>query len=265
MSSRPTMRIAMPKPRRATLATMIVLATLGIVNALLMNWGGFSALFEWLAVLPGTLPLQVYRVFTAIVLTSPSSYGHLLFSLFFLYLFSPTVEERIGSKRWLALFLGGGALGSVLGALGNLTGIEQLSSHLMFGPSAAIAALVVAWSMQNPNLTVQMFFVLPMRGAWMKWITLAFCVLGLLYSNAPPEGRLADFGGFLVGWLFGGQPSLVRAFFLKKKLGKVESERERLRREGPSLRVVYGGLADELDLDRGQKRPSDKPDKRTLN
>ena len=80
-----------------------------------------------------------------------------------------------------------------------------------------------------------------------------------------PEGALAGFGGFAVGALFGANPSAFRSFFLKKRLGQLERERDKLRKAGgPPLRVVYGGLADELQV--GKRKPGKPPkDKRTLN
>lgn len=259
----PTLRMALPKPRGATRVLMFVLGGLGVANAVLMNWGESATLFRWLVLLPEALPLQVHRFVSSLLLTSPQSYSHVLFALLLLFFFGPAVEAQVGTKKFLALFFGGGVLGSLFGLLGNLTGIARLSSPFFYGPNAALEALIVAWSLHNARATVQMFFVLPMRGSWMKWISLAFCALGLLYPNAPPEGALAGFGGFSIGLLFGGQPSLVRSLFLRNKLQRLEDQKQRLRKEGPPLRVVYGGLADELGLDK--KRRGDKPDKRTLN
>ena len=263
--SQPTMRMDFPKPRGAVRVLLFVLGGLSIANAILFNWMGETRPFEWMVADGRTLPLQVFRLVTSLLLTSPERYTHVLFSLMLLYFFGPAVESQTGPRKFLALFFGGGILGTLLGFAGNATGIARFQSPFFFGPTAALETLVVAWSMQNPNAVVQMFFVLPLRGAWMKWISLAFCVLGLLYKDAAPEGALAGFGGFLVGVAFGKSPSPLRTFFLRRKLGQLETARDRAQgrgKGGPPLRVVYGGLADELDLGKGKKPPRDK---RTLN
>ncbi len=260
----PGMRLSFPKPRGATKALLFTLGGLSLLNAILVNWMGESRLLEWTIADQHTLPLQVYRLVTSLVITSPQQYGHVLFSLMLLYFFGPAVETQTGTKKFLALFFGGGVLGTLLGFAANASGIRHLMAPAFYGPTAALQTLIVAWSMQNANAVVQMFFVLPMRGSWMKWISLGFCVLGLLYSNPPPEGALAGFGGFLVGVLFGKSPSPLRNLFLRRKLSKLEQERDRVRAKGgPPLRVVYGGLADDLEMGKGKgKSPKDK---RTLN
>lgn len=264
MPQQPTLRMDFPKPRGAVKALLFAIGGLSLLNAVLVNWMGVSAVFEWTIADRRTFPLQVYRLVTSLLITSPQQYSHALFSLMALYFFGPAVETHTGPRKFLALFFGGGVLGTLLGFAANATGIPRLSSPLFFGPTAALIALTVAWSMQNANSVVQMFFVLPMRGSWMKWISLGYCVLGLLYTEAAPEGALAGFGGFLVGMAFGRSPSPLRAFFLRRKLGQLEQQRAQTRGKGPPLRVVYGGLADELELGKG--KPGKPPkDKRTLN
>lgn len=260
--SQPTLRMEFPKPRGAVKALMFVLGGLSLLNAILFNFVDEPRLFSWL-VADASVPWQVYRLITSLLLTSPERYAHVLFSLMLLYFFGPAVESQTGTRKFLALFVGGGVLGTLLGFAMNATGIARFHAPIFYGPTAALETLVVAWSMQNAHATVQMFFVLPLRGAWMKWISLGFCVLGVLYSSAPPEGAMAGFGGFLVGVAFGASPSPLRTFFLRRKLGKLEAERTRLRgKGGPPLRVVYGGLADDLEMVKGKKPPKDK---RTLN
>ena len=258
------MRMDFPKPRGAVRVMLLVIGGLALLNAILVNWIGVTTLFEWTVADQRTFPLQVYRLVTSLFLTSPQQYAHPLLSLLLLYFFGPAVETQTGTRKFLALFFGGGILGTLLGFAANATGITRLTSSMFFGPTAALETLVVAWSMLNADAVVQMFFVLPLRGAWLKWISLGFCVLGLLYKDAPPEGALAGFGGFLVGVAFGRRPSPLRALFLRRKLGRLEQQRAQARGKGPPLRVVYGGLADELELDKGKPGKPGK-DKRTLN
>lgn len=261
--SQPTMRMQFPKPRGAVRVLLFVLGGLSLVNAILFNWVGETRLFEWMVASADTLPVQIYRLATSLLLTSPDRYAHVLFSLMLLYFFGPAVETQSGARKFLALFFGGGIVGTLLGFAGNATGIARFHAPFFYGPTAALETLIVAWSMQNANAVVQLFFVLPLRGAWLKWISLAFCVLGILYKDSPPEGALAGFGGFLVGVAFGQSPSPLRSFFLRRKLGRLERQRAAVRgKGGPPLRVVYGGLADELELGKGKKPPKDK---RTLN
>jgi hypothetical protein len=117
---------------------------------------------------------------------------------------------------------------------------------------------------------VQLFFVLPMRGKWLFWLTIGFCVLDLIYPTALPEGVVAPMGGVVVGVLLSGSPSPARSLYLHLKLlllrrrsrslsvAEVMASKpvRRPRSPGaPPLRVVSGGLEDAL---RKRNPPKDK-------
>jgi hypothetical protein len=146
---------------------------------------------------------------------------------------------------------------------------ERFRPDFVFGPTAAIVAVAVAWSREYAQSTVNLFFFLPVRGRVLFWITLGFCVLDLIYPQAPPEGVVAPFGGLVVGLLFGGSPSLFRSVWLRVRLALLRRQargaasREvlalkpsrRRSSSSPPLRVVSGGLEDVL---RKRNPPKDK-------
>ncbi len=122
--------------------------------------------------------------------------------------------------------------------------------------AAAITGIAVAWSRENANLEVRLFFVLPVKGRQLFWLTVAYCVLAVLFADASTEGVVAPFGGVLAGILLGGSPSLVRTAYLQWKLASLRKtaggisaaailDPTRRKAKGPSLRVVQGGVDDE--------------------
>jgi hypothetical protein len=143
----------------------------------------------------------------------------------------------------------------------------------VFGPTAAIIAVAVAWSREYAQSTVNLFFFLPARGRVLFWITIGFCVLDLIYPQANPEGAVAPLGGVMAGLLLGGTPSLARKAWLQVRLAFLRRRSSTLRVEDvlatkatrrpragvPPLRVVPGGLEEAL-----KKRVPPK-DKRYLN
>ena len=144
--------------------------------------------------------------------------------------------------------------------------VESKHFHplVAFGPSAALAALAVAWGRENANAQMRLYFVLPISGRVLVWITLGFCVLGVFFPASVTEGVVAPFGGFIAGLLLAGSPSPARALYLRAKLGVLRRRGERValdidkprpkrRSGGPPLRVVVGGQA---DLDK--REPKDK-------
>ena len=52
-------------------------------------------------------------------------------------------------------------------------------------------AIAIAWSREYANSTVNLFFVLPIKGKVLLWATLGFCVLDLIYPTPLHEGVVA--------------------------------------------------------------------------
>lgn len=278
MSEQQAFSLAFPKPGRALWTVLIAMVACGIFTAFLSTWvpGGGLA-FDLLAYKPDhTLP-GVWRLLTSGVLTSPEKYSHLVFSILGLYFLGAPLEKKWGTWRF-ARFL---AL-SIL--VGNLTVLavsllvpdsaqERFHPGMVFGPMAAITGVAVAWSREYAQSTVNLMFFLPIRGKWLFWITVGFCVLDLIYPSGIPEGVVAPFGGVMAGLLWGGTPSLARTAWLHLKLAVLRRRSSSIRIEdvlsskpkrrpragAPPLRVVPGGLEEVL------KKRTPPKDKRYLN
>ena len=139
---------------------------------------------------------------------------------------------------------------------------------------AAITATAMAWAKENATRQIRLFFFLPISGKTLYWITIGFAVLALLFMQGAPEGAAAPFGGILAGLLFGGTPSPVRSALAPREArapapqgphahGRVDHRRSAIaraprsarRRAAPPLRIVQGGLEDDL---KNRKPPKDK-------
>jgi membrane associated rhomboid family serine protease len=277
MNGDPSLTLAFPRPGRGLKAVLAAILLLGVANAVLYNWAHEVAPFEALLCDIEKLRLgqlwRAYGLLSSGLLTNPTSYGHLAFTLLGLYFLAPDLERRWGSwrlVRFLAYAVVAGNLAVLaVDALAPATSQERFHPPAVFGASAAIAAIAVAWSRQNANLTVRLFFVVPVRGKWLLWVTIGFSVLDLIFPSALPEGVVAPFGGVLVGLLFAGQPSLIRSLYLRLKLAVLRRRAHavgledilsprpprRPRPGGPPLRVVSGGVEDAL---RKREPPKDK-------
>jgi membrane associated rhomboid family serine protease len=278
MSEQQAFSLAFPKPGRALWIVLIAMTACGIFTAFLRTWvpGGGLA-FDLLAYNPDhTLP-GVWRLLTSGVLTSPEKYSHLVFSLLGLYFLGAPLEKKWGTWRF-ARFL---ALAILVGNLAVLavslvapeSAQERFHPGMVYGPMAAITAVAVAWSREYAQSTVNLMFFVPIRGKWLFWITVGFCVLDLIYPSGIPEGVVAPFGGVVAGLLWGGTPSLARTAWLHVKLAVLRRRSSSIRVEdvlsskpkrrpragAPPLRVVPGGLEEVL------KKRTPPKDKRYLN
>lgn len=278
--------MALPKPGKALRATLVVLAAVSVVSAVVVHWipGGRQGaeLFALLKFDSGLRAFytQPWRLITSGLLTSPEGISHTLFTLLGLYFLGTDLERRWGGARLVRLLaisvMVGNLLTWVLAQL--LPNTPLFAGQALFGPEAALVATAIAWGRENPTAQIRLFFFLPLTGKRFIWVTLGFCVLGLVYTQSQPEGVVAPFGGALVGYLLSGSPSIVRKLYLQIKLailrkkGPVltveslldddKSSRPKTPAKGgktPSLRVVYGGLEDDPEAKKGPK------DKRWLN
>lgn len=277
MDGRPTPQLALPKPGRGLTAVLLVMGALGLATALLTTLGVPRAglLFTLLACAPQHALLAPWTLVTSGLITSPTSWSHLFFSLLGLYFLGAPLERRWGGWRFV-LFLAAAVLAGNLVIIGvsAIAADGRFHPELVYGPSAAIAAIAVAWSREYPDATVNLFFFVPIRGRVFLWITLGFCVLDLIYPEPIPEGAVAPFGGVIAGLVLGGTPSLARTAWLRLRLlvlrrqaSAVQVEdvlsaakpKRRPRAGAPPLRVVSGGLEEVL------KKRTPPKDKRYLN
>lgn len=278
--------MALPKPGKALRATLVVLAAVSVVSAVVVHWipGGRQGteLFTLLTFHTGlrAIYMEPWRLVTSGLLTSPEGISHTLFTLLGLYFLGTDLERRWGGARLIRLLVIAVLAGNLLAWLFAqlFPGVALFNGRALFGPEAALVATAIAWGRENPTAQIRLFFFLPLTGKRFIWVTLGFCVLGLVYTQSQPEGVVAPFGGALVGYLLGGSPSVLRKLYLQVKLailrqkGPVltveslldddKSSRPKTPSKGgktPSLRVVYGGLEDDPEAKKGPK------DKRWLN
>jgi membrane associated rhomboid family serine protease len=131
---------------------------------------------------------------------------HLIFNMWTLWLFGPTVEDRLGHGRYLAFYLACGLAASVahfifnptsvvpaLGASGAIAGV--LGSYMRLFPLARVVVLV-------PVIFVPLFFevhAFVFVGVWFLVQVLQGTVDLLLSSSGGGVAWWAHIGGFVAG------------------------------------------------------------------
>lgn len=266
-----------PRPGPALKAILATIAAFAVAGAIFMNWGPKSAgvaMFQWLALEPHHVLSRPWTLFTSGVLTEYDTYRHAFWSLLGLYFLTPDLEKRWGAWRLVRFVLLSIAFGNlaVLAAALNPVAPQPPYLGIAFGPTAAITATAIAWALEHKNTQFRFLFFLPMTGKTLLWLTLGLAALYIVFMEKTPEGAFAPVGGAAAGLLLGGTPSPARAaylrvrlFFLRRKgvkldvasLAGLDDDRPSRpkRKGGPSLRVVPGGLEDEL---KNRKPPKDK-------
>lgn len=178
--------------------------------------------------------LEVYRLVTFQFLHGGIT--HLFFNMFGLYIFGPIIEDSLGKKKYLALYLVcgifGGLLYLLLNLLGNLLPMVGIAfPGLLFhdpatplvGASAGVFGVIMASAYVLPDSKV-VLFPIPIE---LKIKTLAYVYCGLavaswIIGTTPlgpvlrmqnAGGEAAHVGGAIAGYFFIRNSHLLRDFF----------------------------------------------------
>src|SRR5258708_1713339 len=154
MDGQQPISFVLPKPGRALKFLLVTIFAVGVFGAI-ARWIPFGQ-DVFLALGCDTekvLHGQVWRLVTSGLLTDPDHYGHLLFTLMGLYFLAPDLERRWGSGRMLR-FVGYAVLAGNLAVLlvRWLTppgSDPRFHPGFVYGASAVMAAIAVAWSRDN--------------------------------------------------------------------------------------------------------------------
>ncbi|MFC6724644.1 rhomboid family intramembrane serine protease, partial [Halobium palmae] len=176
-----------------TFLTQVVLQVVGL--------GGLgSALF----VLRSTHVEYVWTWITSIF--AHGGFTHIAFNSIALYFFGPVVEDRLGSRRYTALFLVAGVVAGLGQVFASMAMGEPVSG--VVGASGAIMAVLGVLTVLNPSLRVYLYFVIPMP-LWV--LTLGFAALSVFAGFGSAGGGLlgndvahiAHLSGLVIGVAYG--------------------------------------------------------------
>jgi membrane associated rhomboid family serine protease len=176
---------------------------------------------------------------------------HILFNMLFLYWFGRLINEYLGDKRLIALYvLGGIAGGLAYIAIYNLLPYfhAQVASSRMLGASAAAFSVAVGASTLLPNYTFSLLLIGPVR---IKYIAF-FCILLSFAQAIGPNagGNLAHLGGALMGYVFVrslqagtdlGKPVYAVLALWQRLMGRQRRAMPRTTKQVQRATAAYGG------------------------
>lgn len=128
-------------------------------------------------------------------------FWHLFGNMLGLYFFGGEIEQRLGSRRFLLLYLGCGALGG----LGWLL-LSAGTRSVCIGASASVFGVLGTFAALYPRrqITLLVFYVLPVTLSARKLVLIAGAVsLLLLRSDAGGIAHAAHLAGGAAGYVYG--------------------------------------------------------------
>ncbi|MDX1952562.1 MAG: rhomboid family intramembrane serine protease [Verrucomicrobiota bacterium] len=196
----------------------------------------------------------IFQLLTFQFLHAPLPFGliHIGFNAWGIYLFGRAVEESLGKRTFLLLYLISGVMGGIL----QMAGAFLLPSHFggssVVGASAGLAGLLAAYCALFPDRQLSLLFPpVTLTARHLLWLSIGLAVFGLVF----PSGNVAHgahLGGLLMGiayirWIVHSTwtPNLNWARF-KKSPKKVPTSRE-LVKAGPGSKGWKGVPAEELE------------------
>lgn len=157
-------------------------------------------LHQTLFVLSSEHPAYIWTWITSIF--AHGGFGHIVVNSIVLYFFGPIVEQRVGPKVFLALFLIAG-MAAGLAQIGAAIALGDISR--VVGASGAIMAVMGVLTVLNPHLRVYLYFVLPVP-LWV--LTLGFAAYSVFIAlgggiGAGGVAHLAHLTGLVIGLGYG--------------------------------------------------------------
>ncbi|MFC5412274.1 rhomboid family intramembrane serine protease [Larkinella bovis] len=181
----------------------LLLLILKVILTLAEMSGVYGLIVDQLQ-LPASLGTLIMKPWTMITyFFTHEDVFHILFNMLFLYWFGRLIDEYLGNRRLVALYMLGGLAGGLAYiAIYNLLPYfhAQVSEARMWGASAAAFSVAVGASTLLPNYTFHLLFFGPVR---IKYIAFFYIILSLARSIGPNAGgELSHLGGAVIGFLF---------------------------------------------------------------
>jgi membrane associated rhomboid family serine protease len=125
---------------------------------------------------------------------------HLLFNCRAIYVFGRDVEDALGLKRFLVLYLASGVIGGMFQILmGVLLGGGF--GGAVVGASAAAFGLAAAFAVLFPDRLLLLVFIIPLRAKYLLLLCGVLALLGIL-SPGDNIAHAAHLGGMVFGVFF---------------------------------------------------------------
>ena len=187
---------------------------------------------------------------------------HLLLNSLGLFTFGHAVEQFLGVKRFVLLYLISGVIGGFVHCLGGLIwpthfGVivdvfHQLHYTPMVGASAGLFGLIAAFALMFPerDLTILLFFVFPVTvsAKVLLGVSAGISVLGVLIDKGN-VAHGAHAGGMLGGWL-------MLRYFARRPIYETPRDEEKKTSPTKAARMETEFLNKEVDtiLDKISKK-----------
>ncbi len=178
-----------------------------------------------------------WQLFTHPFIHDPQNPISFLLSCLVFYFFAGSVESAFGPRRFLILFYTSALGGALCGlAFSSVPGFNAP----FLGMLPSLLSLIVIFGLLNPEATILLMFILPVKAKYLSSGTIIITFLTFL-AKANPHGAY-HLGGILFGYLyFRGLGRFLKLLYLKYLEWELKKKRSRFK--------VVDGYKDKEDKD----------------
>lgn len=148
-------------------------------------------LYPLLGLYPPLLLFRPWTLFTYMFLHA--GLWHIAFNMLALYFFGPRLEDRLGGRHFLGLYLASGLTGGLL---------SIFTPALIIGASGAVFGVLLGFAKYWPRERIYIWGILPIEA---RVLVIIATVASLWFGFSGARGSVAHFahlGGFLGGFLY---------------------------------------------------------------
>lgn len=148
---------------------------------------------ELLVFVPGDILTRPWTVVTYMFLHG--GFSHILFNMLGLFFFGSRVEQRLGERRFITLYL----LSGIAGAVASLIFTPRAA---VIGASAGVFGVMMAFAMFWPREKIYIWGVIPVEARILVLVTTAFALFAGLGGRGGGVAHFAHLGGYVGAWAY---------------------------------------------------------------
>jgi membrane associated rhomboid family serine protease len=175
--------------------TILVLNALVFLVQMLGGWRTKILFVEYGALIP-SFWTEPWRLLTYSFIHG--GFWHIFFNMLMFWMFAPQVEEALGSKSFVGLYLFSGIFAGLVSIA--CWALQITGNNPVIGASGALFGVMVAYGALNPNQVILLFFIIPMKMRYAIWV---FMAIDLFMANSGDGiAHFTHLGGVAAGFLF---------------------------------------------------------------
>ena len=176
---------------------LVLYCTIYVVELLCEHWLEIP-LVGHLKLFPFADPgFRFWQILSHPFIHDPNSPVAFLLNCLVFYFFAASVENALSTRRFLVLFFVSAAGGALCGLL--FSTVSGFSAPFM-GMMPSLLSLVVVFGLMNPEATILLMFILPIKAKYLSYGTILITFLTFL-AKANPYGAY-HLGGILFGLIY---------------------------------------------------------------